>query len=169
MVSIKWKYVNRNLFPVYLPDSHGGSTLFVPGAWKDHLWWSRFLGPAQLVKEPLAATDIQDKNKIRRKHHKKRANIQFIPWSVGKRRRPVHGSNRRRKNPDQSACATSCMVACETSTQDVSSNENWVTIGNTHFCKHCDWKTVDIALLPAHFNAYHVECEENADYQHNSA
>jgi hypothetical protein len=43
------RYVNMNSFPVYLPDGHGGQTMFRSGEGTTLQWFSRFLSMNQLT------------------------------------------------------------------------------------------------------------------------
>jgi hypothetical protein len=148
--SHRFKYINRNAFPLYLPDPYGSKRLFVPGEWDDSAWWSKFTRPAQLTAEPLIDTD----KKLKREGMKlvkksRRAFIEIPPWG---RPQNNHSSS---TIPHNSACSNSCMIACESSTQDVANSADWLQIGNDFFCKVCCWSTTDKQFMESHITAYH--------------
>jgi len=153
---MRYKYVNRHKYPLYLTDSRGGSRLFTPGEWDDNIWWSRFLNPTQLTREPLTDSELASRRKrgvkVTAANH-----TEFVPWSPRKRQR----NRGRRGSISASACASSCMVACEMETQAVIGDDRWVQIGETYFCKHCDWSTEDANVAIRHFNQYHKQDEED--------
>lgn len=45
------RYVNRNQFPVILPDQRGGQVMFRPGEGTTSQWFSRMCSPRQLTRE----------------------------------------------------------------------------------------------------------------------
>lgn len=157
------KYVNRNAFPLFLKDREGNMKFFQPGHWEYDLWWSGSVGPKKLSKEPLT---VGEQNSRRNGAHLKGEGsfkqVELIPWQK-KRGRVVQDRFRvrqgrgRGRSREESACAMSCMVACEMETQAVSGSDHWVLVGETYFCKYCDWNTRDEATVKEHFRVYHEE------------
>jgi hypothetical protein len=45
------KYINKNGFPIYIPDGRGGQTMFRSGEGSTHSWFARFVGDRQLSRE----------------------------------------------------------------------------------------------------------------------
>lgn len=140
--------------------------LFAPGEWDDDIWWNGSVMPGKLRKEPVTLGEIENRRKNGAKLRGKGAfkSVELIPWQ--KKRRPApaftgRGARRRPLPRQESACAMSCMTACEMNTQTVSGSDHWVLVGDTYFCKHCDWNTEDYATLIEHYTAYHKEAEED--------
>lgn len=55
------RYVNRNPYPITLPDSRGGQVMFRPGEGTTVAWFSRMIGPRRLTRETTDGTPIISK------------------------------------------------------------------------------------------------------------
>ena len=53
----KYKYVNLNTFPIFLPDSRGGQVMFRTGEGSTKQWFARLVGKRQLTQVPLTAKE----------------------------------------------------------------------------------------------------------------
>ena len=62
---IKYKFVNSNNFPVFVPDTRGGQILFRPGEGSTDQWFSRFLGKGQLTKVSIKNKVVIEKPPIK--------------------------------------------------------------------------------------------------------
>ena len=63
-MSSKFKYVNLNNYPVYLPDSRGGQVMFRTGEGTTKQWFSRLVGRCRLTKVPISAKEDKDAKEV---------------------------------------------------------------------------------------------------------
>ena len=129
MSDVTVKYVNKNLFPIYLPCPKGGQVMFRPGEGTAQQWYSRMCGPKQLTRvgpPPVVAP--------------------AKPATVIPLGRPVAPIQLTRAQPKISGVTI------------VQETDQWSCARGIYKCKACEiFMTGSIESMKAHITGYHAQ------------
>lgn len=146
----KFRYENKNAFPIYLPTPRGGRKQFRPNDYDTNPWYSRFLGRNQLTKTAHDGSLEADSHFV------------AAPQRRPSTRHPSVVRRQRNGKPQipysfdtQVGCTMSCEVLCENVVQAISDTEYGTRIGDRYFCKFCDFDTNDDDKMQEHVETYH--------------
>lgn len=134
------KYVNRNSYPIYVPDNRGGQVMFRPGEFTTNEWFSRFVGSRKLTKEPIGEVPAVP--------NKKASTEQQAVVAPPKPKAAV-------------AFSPSLSVASSRTFKDEDTNE-YLCKNGVYQCKLCDvFRTGSSEAMRVHITEFHGRTAQN--------
>lgn len=138
------RYINRNSFPIFVPDQRGGQVMVKPGEFTTNEWFSRFVGKGRLSKEEVVVTTPTAQPKIT-----------TLPYLQKKGPQP--------KVPVVSQAETPAPAAVPRASFKNEETDTYKLVNGIYSCKLCGlFHTGSSSSMNEHISSYHGQQEETA-------